>query len=61
MAEEKFNEIKYKNKINEEHYDRISLMLPKGMRESLKQISANRGFKSVNALIVAAIESFINE
>jgi len=61
MAEEKFNEVKYKNDFAKEHYDRISLMLPKGMRESLKQISERRGFKSVNALIVAAIESYINE
>lgn len=61
MGEEKFDQIRYNNDFNKEHYDRISLMLPKGTKEKLKQEAAARGYKSVNALIVAAIESFINE
>ncbi len=61
MEEKKFNEVKYKNDFNNEHYDRVSLMLPKGMKSELKQIAAERGYKSVNALILAAIEAYIAE
>ena len=59
MEEKKFNEVKYKNDFNNEHYDRVSLMLPKGKKDILKEKAALMGFKSVNALILEAIEEFI--
>lgn len=59
MEKEKFNQIKYNNEFNRANYDRISLMLPKGKKEELKQVAQDRGLKSVNALIIAAIEKFI--
>lgn len=40
----------YKNKFNEEHYDRIHLAVPKGMKEIIKTI-ANEKEMSVNAYL----------
>ena len=47
--------------MSKDHYDRVSLMLPKGFKDELKQIATAQGYKSLNALIIAAIESFIAE
>lgn len=32
----KFNSTKYKNDYNKDHYDRINLTVPKGMKEKIK-------------------------
>lgn len=45
----------YNNDFNKTNYDRISLMLPKGSRDVLKEVAENEGIK-VNALIRRAIE-----
>lgn len=50
-----------KNKWNAENYDRIAVMVPKGRKDELKEIAKKKGFASVNALIVAAIDKFITE
>lgn len=40
----------YKNKFNEEHYDRIHLAVPKGMKDIIKNLASDRGL-SVNAYL----------
>lgn len=37
-----------KNKFNEEHYDRIHLAVPKGMKEIIKNLASGKGI-SLNA------------
>lgn len=44
----------YNNAYNIANYDRITIMPPKGTREKLKRIAAERGV-SVNALILSAL------
>ena len=41
----------YKNKFNEEHYDRIHLAVPKGMKEVFKTLASEKGM-SLNAYII---------
>lgn len=53
--QEKFDEVKYKNDFARENYDRISLMVPKGRKEVIKQIAKANG-QSVNEFINLAIE-----
>lgn len=40
----------YKNKFNEEHYDRIFLAVPKGMKQIIKDLAKDKGL-SVNAYV----------
>lgn len=42
---------KYKNQFNIEHYDRIHLAVPKGMKEVFKQLASDKGM-SLNAYII---------
>ena len=44
------NRTEYKNKFHKEHYDRIPLAVPKGMKEIIKQLASDRNM-SVNAYI----------
>ena len=44
------NRTEYKNKFYKEHYDRIPLAVPKGMKDVIKQLAADKGM-SVNAYI----------
>ena len=44
------NRTEYKNKFYKEHYDRIPLAVPKGMKEVIKQLASGKGM-SVNAYI----------
>lgn len=41
----------YKNKFNDEHYDRIYLAVPKGMKEVFKRLASDKGM-SLNAYII---------
>lgn len=41
----------YKNQFNREHYDRINIALPKGMKEAFKERAKSKGM-SLNAYIV---------
>ena len=59
MEKEQFNQVKYMNEFNREHYDRYSLMLPKGFKEKIRQYAQEHGYKSGNALIIAALEDFM--
>lgn len=40
----------YKNKFNEEHYDRIFLAVPKGMKQIIKDLASEKGM-SVNKYV----------
>lgn len=44
------NKTEYKNKFNEEHYDRIHLAVPKGMKNIIKNLASEKGM-SVNAYL----------
>lgn len=46
--------IAYNNQYNAEKYDRVTVMLPKGEKESLKSHAVARG-ESVNAFLQRAI------
>ena len=52
---EKKRRIAYNNEYNRENYDRITIMMPKGTREKLKEIARERG-ESVNALVAALLK-----
>ncbi len=45
----------YNNKLNREHYDRVSLMLPKGKKDIIKLAALANG-ESTNAYINRAID-----
>lgn len=48
--------IQYNAEFVRNNYDRISLQVPKGYKEKLQIEATLRGFKSLNAFIVDAIE-----
>lgn len=48
---------KYKNQFAKEKYDRVGLMLPKGMKTELLKHISETGDKSLNAFIIKAIQS----
>lgn len=50
----------YKNQYAKENYDRVGLMLPKGMKEQIKAHLIESGNKSINAFIIRTIESVLN-
>lgn len=57
MAYKKTNKlIEYNNDYNKTHYDRISLLVPQGKKEIIKQQAELNG-ESVNAFINRAIEA----
>lgn len=43
---------KYKNQFAKEKYDRVGLMLPKGMKAELLKHISETGDKSLNAFII---------
>ena len=57
MAEntEKFNPTKYKNDFQKEKYDRIIVNVPKGQKEIIDEVAKQKGYKSLNAFVVDAI------
>ena len=58
MDKKQFNETAYKNQFNAEKYDRYSLMLPKGTKETYKAHAEARGEK-LNSFIQRAIRETI--
>lgn len=52
---EKFNPTKYKNDFQKEKYDRIIVNVPKGQKETIEEAAKVRGYKSLNAFVVDAI------
>lgn len=56
---EEFNKIAYQNDYNREKYDRFSLMLPKGRKEELKALAAERGMslnEFINTILTEALK-----
>ena len=51
-----YNKTQYNNMYNNEHYDRVNLLLPKGMKQDIKK-AANVLDESINAYILRAIRS----
>lgn len=51
--------IEYNRKFNENHYDRISVMVDKGKRDIIKE-AAKRNGESVNAFINRAIDMLLD-
>lgn len=51
-----FDQYQYINDYKRDKYDRISLLVPKGGKATLQKVVAERGEKSVNALIIRALE-----
>ena len=51
--------IEYNNKFNKENYDRVSLMLPKGKKDIIKDKAKENG-ESVNAFINRAIDLLLD-
>lgn len=51
---DKSKAMEYNNKYNTENYDRVSLMLPKGMKEQIRALAGSNG-ESVNGYITTAI------
>ena len=52
---EKFNATKYKNDFQKEKYDRIIVNVPKGQKVIIDEIAKGKGYKSLNAFVVDAI------
>lgn len=55
-----FKQIKYNNEFNKKNYDRIPIMIPKGMKEVLQKYAKENGYKSVNNMVIIAIENLTN-
>ena len=60
MQAKKFDQIEYQNEYNREKYDRISLMVPKGRKDVIKETAKANG-QSVNEFINLAIEEKLNK
>lgn len=46
-----FDAVKYKNEYNSEHYERFTLLMPKGMKDDLKARAKEQG-KSLSSYIL---------
>ena len=57
--EKKFDKIKYNNQYNGNKYDRVSLMLPKGQRDILKDIAIQKGYRGITGLVNDLIKMVI--
>lgn len=51
-----FDSVEYNNQYKRDKYDRISLLIPKGGKQILQKEAEIRGYKSVNALVIHALE-----
>lgn len=56
MKEKKFDQIKYNNDYNKNHYDRINMIFPPGTKEILKARAAAQGI-SISAYVRQLIEN----
>lgn len=56
-----FDQNAYVKEFCRERYDRISLQVPKGQRERIKEQAAGKGYKSVNAYVLDLIEKDRNQ
>lgn len=53
-----FDQKKYIDEFNKENYDRISIRVPKGKKDELTKLAKQKGGRSVNSLIIEALESY---
>lgn len=53
-----FDAIAHYNQYKREHYDRLSLLIPKGGKQQLQELAKNKDGISVNKLIIEAIEKY---
>ena len=60
MSENKFDATKYKNDFQKEKYDRIVVSVPKGQKAVIDSEAKKRGYKSLNAFVVDAINNKMN-
>ncbi len=51
----RFDATKYKNDFQKEKYDRIIVNVPKGKKNIIDEQAKKKGYKSLNAFVVAAI------
>lgn len=56
MSEKIFDQIKYQNTYNSQKYDRVTVMLPKGMKEELRARAQALGL-SLNQYVIKAIDA----
>ena len=57
--EVQFDQIKYQQEYNKNHYDSVNIMIPKGMREKIKTYAKADGL-SVAKYILKTIEFYEN-
>lgn len=50
-----------KNRWNEKNYDRITIMVKKGQKNELVEISKQMGFTSLNSFIIDCINKSISD
>ena len=48
-----------KQKYNRKSYDRMELILPKGKKDELKEFAKTHGYKSVNNMVITALEDLM--
>jgi hypothetical protein len=51
----------YKQKFNEQNYDRIYLMIKKGRKEKIQNRAKQKGFSSINSYIIDLIDVDLND
>lgn len=52
-----FDNMAYNNEYKKTNYDRVTILVPKGKKDELKDLAAERRV-SVNELIITAIEKY---
>ena len=55
-----FNQVKYQNEYNKQKYDRITMLVPKGEKEVIKE-AAKKADISVNELMLRAVREWIEQ
>lgn len=50
-----FNQIKYQNDYKKKNYDRLEIIVPKGLKEIIKNVAKDKNI-SVNKFVNSAIE-----
>ncbi len=54
-----FNQIKYQNDYKKKNYDRLEIIVPKGLKEIIKNVAKDKNI-SVNKFVNSAIEEKLN-
>ena len=60
LAEQKRKQLDRQNKYMKDKYDRIALMMPKGMREVINNRAKEKGYKTITDYLKALVEKDIN-